>query len=175
MRKANSRDKIKRAVIKAAIKSGIDGIKIKDISKISKKSEALIFKYYEDKEELIRKTFEDIAIEFYNYIKSKVENSSDKINAFIDSFIDFALSKKEEFLFILKMFQFHYDKFIRKVPKPIDILREIAPSGKYNKQYTIAFIVSILTRMLEFYINGQINDNPENFKKIVKEVISAVL
>ncbi len=175
MRQLDSINRIKQAVIKAVVESGVDGVRTKDIARKAKTSESLLFKYYEDKRDLIKKTFVDIANEFYNYIKPKVDSSNNKFQAFIDSFIDFALLRKEEFLFILKMYQFHYEKFIKKTPKPIDILREIAPEGKYGKQYTVAFIVSILTRTLEFYINGQINDNEENLRKNIKEVISFIL
>lgn len=169
--------KIKKAVIKSVIKSGFDGVKIKDIARETGSSEALLFKYYKDKNQLIRNVFIDIANEFYNFIKDRVDKSSEneKINAFIDSFIDFAVSKKNEFLFVLKMCQFHYDKFIKKTPKPIDILREIAPNGKYGKEWTIAFIVSILTRMLEFYLNNQISDDVEKLRKNIKEVINNIL
>jgi len=169
--------KIKKAVIKSVIKSGFDGVKIKDIAMETGSSEALLFKYYKDKNQLIRNVFIDIANEFYNFIKDRVDKSSEneKINAFIDSFIDFAVSKKNEFLFVLKMYQFHYDKFIKKTPKPIDILREIAPNGKYGKEWTIAFIVSILTRMLEFYLNNQISDDIEKLRKNIKEVINNIL
>jgi len=169
--------KIKKAVMKSVIKSGFDGVKIKDIARETGSSEALLFKYYKDKNQLIRNVFIDIANEFYNFIKDRVDKSSEneKINAFIDSFIDFAVSKKNEFLFVLKMYQFHYDKFIKKTPKPIDILREIAPNGKYGKEWTIAFIVSILTRMLEFYLNNQISDDVEKLRKNIKEVINNIL
>jgi len=163
--------------MKSVIKSGFDGVKIKDIARETGSSEALLFKYYKDKNQLIRNVFIDIANEFYNFIKDRVDKSSEneKINAFIDSFIDFAVSKKNEFLFVLKMYQFHYDKFIKKTPKPIDILREIAPNGKYGKEWTIAFIVSILTRMLEFYLNNQISDDIEKLRKNIKEVINNIL
>jgi len=169
--------KIKKAVMKSVIKSGFDGVKIKDIARETGSSEALLFKYYKDKNQLIRNVFIDIVNEFYNFIKDRVDKSSEneKINAFIDSFIDFAVSKKNEFLFVLKMYQFHYDKFIKKTPKPIDILREIAPNGKYGKEWTIAFIVSILTRMLEFYLNNQISDDVEKLRKNIKEVINNIL
>ncbi len=169
--------KIKKAVIKSVIKSGFDGVKIKDIARKTGSSEALLFKYYKDKNQLIRKVFMDIANDFYNFIKDRVDKSkeNEKIDAFIDSFIDFAVSKKNEFLFVLKMYQFHYDKFIKRTPKPIDILRQIAPNGKYGKEWTIAFIASILTRMLEFYLNNQIKDDIEKFRKNVKEVINNIL
>ena len=167
--------KIKKAVIKSVIKSGFDGVKIKDIARETGSSEALLFKYYKDKKQLIRNVFIDIASEFYNFIKERVDKSDEKINAFIDSFIDFAISKKDEFLFVLKMYQFHYDKFIKKTPKPIDILRDIAPNGKYGKEWTIAFIISILTRMLEFYLNNQIKDDIEKLRKNIKEVINSIL
>ena len=167
--------KIKKAVIKSVIKSGFDGVRIKNIAKETGSSEALLFKYYKDKNHLIRSVFRDIANEFYNYIKEKVDKSDEKINAFIDSFIDFAVSKKNEFLLVLKMYQFHYDKFIKKTPKPIDILREIAPDGKYGKAMTVAFIASILTRMLEFYLNNQIDDDIEKLRKSIKEVINNIL
>lgn len=174
MRK-NSIDRIRRAVIRAVVESGVDGVRTKDIAKKAKTSESLLFKYYEDKRDLIKETFVELANEFYNYIKPKVESSNNKLDAFIDSFINFALSRKNEFLFILKMYQFHYEKFVKKTPKPIDILRQIAPEGKYGKQYTVAFIVSVLTRVLEFYVNGQISDSEENLRKNIKEVISYIL
>ncbi len=169
--------KIKKAVIKSVIKSGFDGVRIKDIARETSSSEALLFKYYKDKNQLIKGVFIDIANEFYNFIKDRVDKSdkNEKINAFIDSFIDFATSKKNEFLFVLKMYQFHYDKFIKKTPKPIDILKQIAPNGKYGKEWTIAFIVSILTRILEFYLNNQIKDDIEKLRKNIKEVINNIL
>jgi AcrR family transcriptional regulator len=170
--------KIRSAVIKSVIQSGVNGVKIRDIAKKANSSEALLFKYYKDKNDLIRKTFIDIANEFYNFIKSrvdKVKSQSEKLEVFIDSFVDFSFSRKQEFLFILKMYQFHYDEFIKKTPKPIDILKEIAPAGKYGKEWTIAFVVSVLTRMLEFYFNGQIKDNKKNLRKNIKEIISFIL
>lgn len=159
------------------IKSGFDGVRVKDIARETGSSEALLFKYYKDKKQLIRNVFIDIANEFYNFIKDRLDksNENEKINAFIDSFIDFAVSKKSEFLFVLKMYQFHYDKLIKKTPKPIDILKQIAPDGKYGKEWTVAFIVSILTRMLEFYLNNQIKDDIEKLRKNIKEVINNIL
>jgi len=178
MKETRAVRKIKKAVIKAIVESGFEGVRTRDIAKNAKTSEALIFRYFKDKNDLIKKTFIEVANNFYDYIKTNVESVKDekeKLNKFIDSFIDFALSNSKEFLFVLKMYQFHYDRFIRKTPKPIDILKEIAPNGKYGKDYTVSFIVSILTRMLEFYINGQIKDRRQNLVKKIKEVISYIL
>ncbi len=174
LRRLKTLDRIRKAVAKAVSENGYKGATSKIISKMAGISEALLFKYYKDKEDLVKSVYVDIAEEFYEYLQKRMKGNTfeRRLKSFVDAFIDFAFSNPDEFKFIVLMHEYYGHEPLRNREFPLKLLKDISdmvPSSRYvfPKKYVIVIWVNILVGMLEFYFRGELSSTKPKMKEIV--------
>lgn len=77
MIKSSSKDRLIEATIEAIYLNGLHSVTTSKIAKQAKLSEAMIYKHFGNKDEMIVISFMNIKLRLNNYIESKIENIMD--------------------------------------------------------------------------------------------------
>ncbi len=176
IRRQITEGRIKKAVIKTVAEEGVKGATTKKIAKVAGVSEALLFKYYRDKEELLMKIFVETMNELYEYLDTRIDKEAHpkaQLMQFIDNIVDYALINPHTIQFVFIMRSYYNMEIMKDVKRPFMILEHIINDlsdmkTRVEKPYVVPFIVSLITRSLDFYLRGELPSDVDRYKKNLK-------
>ena len=184
IRRQITEGKIKKAVIRTVAEEGVKGATTKKIAKVAGVSEALLFKYYRDKEELLMKIFVETMNELHDYLDARIDRDAHpkaKLMQFIDNVVDYALLNPHTIQFVFIMRSYYNMEDMRGVKRPFIILEHIVrelmeiSKTRVEEPYVVPFIVSLITRSLDFYLRGEIPSDVDRFKRNLKLAVESCI
>lgn len=99
----NKIENIKKAVIKLIFQQGLRDTSVSRIAKEAGVSPATIYIYYENKDRMIEKLYNEVRTDMYDYILTKLnfnENSKRTFKEFCELYYKYIIEHEQEFYFI---------------------------------------------------------------------------
>lgn len=185
-RKQNRRSMIIDAAIKVFAQKGFHDTKIADIAKVAQVADGTIYLYFDNKDDLLIKVFEEMIVDLLDKAKVKldqIEDKVEKIKSFIDLHIEFCENNPHSAkLLIIELRQ--SPEFYNKYPEfwPIkhylgflnDLCREAVTSG-HIRQIDPELLTTIIFGSLDFTITTWLLSKSKIDLKRIKDGVADII
>lgn len=186
MSKITSKDKLINATIEVVYENGLYNVTTSKISKMASLSEAMIYKIFGSKDELVAESFIWIKGELYKYVDSKSNDQSgidEQYYAVWLAHIDFFVENEKYLRFFSQFEKSKYmteevsQKSYVKVANVIELYEKGVKAGKFKSMdieiLNILFFAPILA-LSDLIVKGKVSKDKKTLKTTFESIMNAL-
>ena len=182
---ASARIRIRTAALELFGRKGVAGTTVQDLSRRSRCSQAVLYKYWASKEGLAEELFQESYGRLIDWVREGMERwrePSERVIGGLLGFLRFARMHPHEHAMLFQVFHSDYARWLTGRPKPRDLLVEEISSGmksgalpEGDPGLKAAMLLGMTIRIALFERQNLIGENAEQVDEELALAAAAVL